>query len=109
MNKKIWWLAGIIVVLIVALILLKKQGIIGKDHTIRVAVEKAQKRTIIETVSASGKVYPEDERRVSSDVSGELVDLYVKEGDSVRKGQVLGKVFADVLTSSRDQIGRAAV
>lgn len=103
MNKKIWWLAGIIVVLIVALILLKKQGIIGKDHTIRVAIEKAQKRTIIETVSASGKVYPEDERRVSSDVSGEIVDLYVKEGDSVRKGQVLGKVFADVLTSSRDR------
>lgn len=103
MNKKIWWLAGIIVVAIIALILLKKNGVIGKEEATKVAVETITKRTIIETVSASGKVYPEDERKVSSDVSGEVVDMYVEEGDSVRKGQVLAKVFADVLTSNRDR------
>lgn len=103
MNKKIWWIIGILVVVIVALVILKKTGAVGKDEAVKVATEKISKRTIIETVSASGKVYPEDERKVSSDVSGEVVEMYVEEGDSVRKGQVLAKVFADVLTSARDR------
>jgi HlyD family secretion protein len=103
MNKKLWWIIGIAVVLIVALVALKKSGAIGKEEGIKVAVEKIGKRTIIETVSASGKVYPEDERKVSSDVSGEIVDLLVQEGDSVKKGQLLARVFADVLTSNRDR------
>ncbi len=103
MNKKIWWIIGILVVVIVALVILKKTGAVGKDEAVKVATEKITKRTIIETVSASGKVYPEDERKVSSDVSGEVVEMYVEEGDSVRKGQVLAKVFADVLTSARDR------
>ncbi|MBX9781827.1 MAG: efflux RND transporter periplasmic adaptor subunit [Chitinophagaceae bacterium] len=103
MNKKLWWGIGIILVLLIALIGLKKGGVIGKEEGTKVAVEKIMKRTIIETVSASGKVYPEDERKVSSDVSGELVELLVLEGDSVKKGQLLGRVFADVLTSNRDR------
>ncbi len=103
MSKKIWWIIGILLVAIVALVLLKKKGVIGKDQTTKVAAETIQKRTIIETVSASGKVYPEDERKVSSDVSGEVVEMYVDEGDSVRKGQLLARVFADVLTSARDR------
>lgn len=103
MSKKIWWIIGILVVVIIALIALKKSGVIGKEEGIKVATEKITKRTIIETVSASGKVYPEDERKVSSDVSGEVVEMYVEEGDSVRKGQVLARVFADVLTSARDR------
>ncbi len=103
MNKKIWWIIGILVVIIVALVILKKTGAVGKDEAVKVATEKISKRTIIETVSASGKVYPEDERKVSSDVSGEVVEMYVEEGDSVRKGQVLARVFADVLTSARDR------
>ncbi|HEX4957578.1 MAG TPA: efflux RND transporter periplasmic adaptor subunit, partial [Lacibacter sp.] len=103
MNKKLWWIIGIAVVIIIALVALKKTGAIGKEEGIKVAVEKIGKRTIIETVSASGKVYPEDERKVSSDVSGEITDLYVQEGDSVKKGQLLARVFADVLTSNRDR------
>ena len=103
MSKKIWWIIGILIVVIVALVVLKKTGTIGKDEAVKVATEKITKRTIIETVSASGKVYPEDERKVSSDVSGEVVEMYVEEGDSVRKGQILARVFADVLTSARDR------
>ena len=103
MNKKIWWIIGILLVVIVALVALKKTGVIGKEEAVKVATEKIIKRTIIESVSASGKVYPEDERKVSSDVSGEVVEMMVEEGDSVRKGQVLAKVFADVLTSDRDR------
>ncbi len=103
MNKKVIWLSVILVIVIATLITLKKTGVIGKDDAVLVAVEKASLRTIIETVSASGKVYPEDERKVSSDVSGEVVEMYVEEGDSVRKGQVLARVFADVLSSARDR------
>ncbi len=103
MNKKIWWIIGALVLVIIALVILKKTGVIGKEEAVKVATEKITKRTIIETVSASGKVYPEDERKVSSDVSGEVVEMLVDEGDSVRKGQVLAKVFADVLTSDRDR------
>jgi HlyD family secretion protein len=103
MNKRVIWIIGILVVAIITLVILKKAGVVGKDQTTKVAVEKVIRRTVIETVSASGKVYPEDERKVSSDVSGELVDLYVQEGDSVKSGQVLGRVFADVLTSNRDR------
>jgi HlyD family secretion protein len=103
MNKKAIWISVMLLIVIIALVTLKKTGVIGADETIRVAAEKVARRTIIETVSASGKVYPEDERKVSSDVSGEVVEMYVEEGDSVRKGQVLAKVFADVLTSARDR------
>ena len=103
MSKKIWWIIGILLVLAVTLIVLKKKEVIGKKESVKVATEKIIRRTIIETVSASGKVYPEDERKVSSDVSGEVVDMYVEEGDSVRKGQLLAKVFADVLTSAKDR------
>jgi HlyD family secretion protein len=103
MNKKLWWIIGAVVVIIAVLIGLKKGGVIGKEEGTKVALEKITRRTIVETVSASGKVYPEDERKVSSDVSGEIVDLYVLEGDSVKKGQILARVFADVLTSNRDR------
>ena len=103
MNKKIWWTIGILLVVAITLLILKKKEIIGKKEAIKVATEKIIRRTIIETVSASGKVYPEDERKVSSDVSGEVVDMYVEEGDSVRKGQLLARVFADVLTSAKDR------
>lgn len=103
MNKKIWWIAGALAIVIIALVILKKTGIIGKNDTIKVAVETVERRTIVETVSASGKVYPEDERKVSSDVSGEIVDLYVEEGDSVRKGQVVARVYADILSSAKER------
>ena len=72
-----------------------------------VNVEKVQKRTIRETVSASGKVYPEVEVKISSDVSGEIVELLVEEGDTVFKGQLLAKVNAETYLPSveRGQAG----
>ena len=103
MNKKIWWIIGILVLIAVALVVLKKTGVIGKDEAVKVAAEKVIKRTIVESVSASGKVYPEDERKVSSDVSGEVVEMLVEEGDSVRKGQLLAKVYADIYVSTKDR------
>jgi HlyD family secretion protein len=104
MSKKLIWIGGILVVLIIALVGLKKSGVIGKEEGIEVSVEKVQRRTITETVNASGKIYPEVEVKISPDVSGEIVELTVAEGDSVRKGQVLARIYADILNSQRDQV-----
>ncbi len=103
MNKKWIWIISGVVVLIVALLGLKKAGIIGKDEATKVAVEKATKKDITEIVTASGKVYPEVEVKISPDVSGEIVELKVLEGDSVTKGQLLAMVYADIYATQRDQ------
>jgi HlyD family secretion protein len=103
MNKKwIWILVGL-GVLIVALLGLKKAGVLGKDEGTKVSTEKVTRKSITEVVTASGKVYPEIEVKISPDVSGEIVELTVMEGDSVKKGQLLARVYADILATQRDQ------
>jgi HlyD family secretion protein len=88
MKKTIWLIiAG--AVLIIAVVLAKK---FSGNTAIKVSTEIAKKRTIIETVSASGKIQPEVEVKISSDVSGEIVELYVKEGDHVKKGDLLCRI-----------------
>lgn len=91
------------VVLVVTLVVLKNKGALGKEEGTKVAAEKVARRTIIETVNASGKLYPEVEVKVSPDISGEIVELTVNEGDSVKRGQVLAKIYADIYTTQRDQ------
>ena len=103
MKKKIIWILVILVVIVLILAGLKKAGIIAKDEGVKVSAEKAMKRTIIETVTASGKIYPEIEVKMSPDISGEIVELTVQEGDSVRKGQELAKIYADIYTTQRNQ------
>ena len=97
------WVIIFLVALIILLVVLKKSGIIGKEEGTKVTTEKVVKRTIIETVNASGKIFPEIEVKVSSDVSGEIVQLNIDEGDSVKKGQVLARIYADIYGSQRDQ------
>jgi HlyD family secretion protein len=94
-------------VLIGGLFALKQGGVIGKEEGTKVTAEKVQTRTIIETVNASGKVYPEIEVKVSSDISGEITELTVEEGDSVSKGQMLARIFADIYLTQRDQVAAA--
>jgi HlyD family secretion protein len=103
MSKRLKWILSTLVVLILLLIILKKAGVLGKDEGTKVTAEKAVKRSITEIVTASGKVYPEVEVKISSDISGEIVELNVLEGDTVRKGQVLAKIYADIYASQRDQ------
>ncbi len=103
MNKKLIWIIVSLLVIILIFIILKKNGIIGKEEGIKVSVEKAGKHTIIETVTASGKIYPETEVKLSSDISGQIVELNVEEGDSVKKGQLLAKIFADIYTNQLNQ------
>jgi HlyD family secretion protein len=88
-NKLITILAALVAVLLIVAVVGKKKGWIGKGDIQEVAVEKAAKRSLIETVTASGKINPQTEVKLSSEVSGEVIELNVVEGDSVRKGQLL--------------------
>src|SRR5882757_8111264 len=89
--------------LIVILIVAKATGIIGKPKLTQVATEKAESRDINETVSASGKIKPHIEVKISPEVSGEVVELPIKEGDVVKKGQLLCKIRPDILQSGYDR------
>ncbi|HRO44538.1 efflux RND transporter periplasmic adaptor subunit [Agriterribacter sp.] len=103
MNKKLLWIIISLVALVILLVVLKKNGVIGKEEGIKVSSEKVIPRDITEIVTASGKVYPEIEVKISPDVSGEITELNVEEGDSVRKGQVLARIYADIYATQRDQ------
>lgn len=104
MNKKLIWIIGSLLVLIIVLVGLKKAGVFGEDEGLKVTAEKTAVRTITETVNASGKIFPEIEVKVSPDISGEIVELNVAEGDSVTKGQVLARIYADIYSTQRDQV-----
>jgi len=100
MNKKLYIWIGILVGLIVILIILGKTGVIGNKKALKVATEKAQYRRIVETVTANGKIQPETEVKISADVSGEIVELNVKEGDSITKGSLLLRIKPDIYIST---------
>ena len=90
MKKSLKWSLLILAILIVVFLVIRKNG--GNSKTEKVATEKAAKRTITESVSTSGKIYPETEVKVSPDFSGQVTELKVTEGDKVKKGQVLARV-----------------
>jgi HlyD family secretion protein len=92
-----------IVVVLVAVIVANKAGWIGKGEVIEVSTEIASTKVVNEQVSASGKIHPEIEVKLSSEVSGEIVELNVKEGDVVTKGQILCRVRPDILQSGYDR------
>jgi HlyD family secretion protein len=103
MSKSLKWILISLGILVVLLVVLSKTGAFGKDEGIKVTAEKVQKRTITEIVNASGKIYPEIEVRVSPDISGEITELTVQEGDSVKKGQLLARIYADIYNIQRNQ------
>ncbi len=98
-KKSNWWmwaLGLLLVVLLVASVIKGRSATKGEE----VEVEQVYERTIVERVTASGKIFPEKEVKISSDVSGEIVTLYVQEGDSVKQGQLLAKIDPEAYTSS---------
>ncbi len=103
MNKTVKWVLiglGVVVVIMFA----AKAMIGGGDSGgVKVSTEKAVKRTIIETVNASGKIYPEVEVKISPDISGEITELNVEEGDTVKKGKVLARIYADIYSLQKDE------
>lgn len=99
--KRLLIISGILV-LIIVLVLVFSKGNGGAE--IRVATEKVEKRDITEIVSASGKVQPEEEVKIMSDVSGQIVELLVKEGDTVKKGQLLLRINPNVYQSASERM-----
>lgn len=85
-NKVIYWLIGAVAVLIIFIVIGRSAGWIGKPKEIEVELAQAKKATIIEKVSASGTVQPVTEVKIAPEVSGEIIDLLIEEGDSVREG-----------------------
>ena len=102
-NRLLKWLIIIVVVLVLFSIIGKKAGWIGAEEKKKVTTEKVQKRDITEIVSASGKIQPEVEVKISPDVSGEIVELNVKEGDRVKKGDLLVRILPDIYQSFVDR------
>jgi HlyD family secretion protein len=103
-KKKIIWIVIIIVVVaLIAGVIAKKKGLIGSPDLTKVATEKVTKRTIVEVVSANGKIAPESEVKLSPDVSGEVIELYVKEGDLIKAGQLLAKINPEIYLSNYDR------
>lgn len=99
-TKTIWWVVIGSLVLITVLVVIAKRT--DKDE-IKVSVEKAANHTITETVTASGKIYPETEVKISPEVSGEITYLDIQEGDSVKKGDVLVKINPAIYNSMVNQ------
>jgi HlyD family secretion protein len=98
-KKTIWWIVGVVSLLIIIIIIAKTGG----DKGTKVAVEKCARHTIIETVTASGKIYPETEVKIAPEVSGEIIELTVKEGDSVAKGKLLVRINPSTYSSMVNQ------
>ena len=104
LKKNTKYFVLVAAVMIILAIVGKRAGWFGKDPEINVAAEKAELRTIVETITANGKVRPQTEVKISPDVSGEIVELHVAEGDQVERGQLLLKIKPDTYISIRDRV-----
>ncbi len=101
MTKKIKIIIAVIVVLLLALVAGKSMGLFGKKGNFKVVeIKKVTLIDITETVSATGKIQPEVEVKISSEVSGEILDLPYKEGQQVEKGDLLVRVNPDLIQSA---------
>jgi HlyD family secretion protein len=90
---------GLVLVILVLLVFLGSK----KDTVITVSTEKIQKRTITQIVSATGKIQPVIKVKINAEVSGELIELPVREGQRVSKGQLLAKIKPDAYQAGVDQ------
>lgn len=107
-NKKtlkilIFAVIGLILVAFIG----KKAGMFGDNYITKVSTEFPENRDIVELITANGKIQPQTEVNISADVSGEIIELYVKEGDYVYEGQLLLKINPDLYLSSIDQMSAA--
>jgi len=99
--KRIHWIIIIGVLLVASVITV---NFLKGNKPAEVYTEQAAIRDIIEIVSATGKVQPETELKISSDVSGEITEMMVKEGDQVKKGDLLCRIKPDLYVSAFDRV-----
>ncbi|MFW5757049.1 MAG: efflux RND transporter periplasmic adaptor subunit [Bacteroidota bacterium] len=91
-------------VLIIIVIVARQAGWIEKKNAIKVTVEKVERRNIIEIVNSSGKIQPVTEVKISPDVSGEIIEILMEEGDFVEKGDLLVRINPDIYESALDRV-----
>lgn len=99
--KRIYWII-IVGVLVIGLVVTMQ--VLNGNKPTEVYTEKAAIHDIIEVVSATGKIQPETELKISSDVSGEITEMMVKEGDQVKKGDLLCRIKPDLYVSAFDRV-----
>ena len=103
-KKTLIWIIAIVVILLVLLVGGKKAGWFGKNNNFKeVEITKIDPIDIVETVAATGKIQPEVEVALSSEVSGEIIELPVVEGQQVKKGDLLVKINPDLIQSALSQ------
>lgn len=100
-KKRLWIIIGSVVVLAVIIVFAVIKG--KSSDGVKVATEKVTKRTITQTVSANGKIQPEKDIKISPYISGEVIELTVKEGDQVKMGTLLAKIDPEIYVSMYDQ------
>lgn len=100
-KKKILIFSGAGVILVVLVLLVVFSG--NKEEITQVQVESVMKRTLTQKVSATGKINPEYKVIITPEVTGEIVELPVKEGDEVKKGQLLIRIKPDTYQAARDR------
>jgi HlyD family secretion protein len=98
------WLIILGVLVIIGLLVGKKLGWFGKEVTVKVAVEKVSKKDITEVITANGKIEPQLQVKISPEVPGEIIELPVKEGDVVSKGDLLVVIKPDIYISAVDRL-----
>ena len=103
-NSYVPWIIGIGIVVIILLVIGKKKGWLGKDLTLKVSTEKVEIRDITELITANGKLKPQMEVKISPEVPGEIIELPVKEGDKVKKGDLLVVIKPDIYQSNLSRI-----
>jgi HlyD family secretion protein len=103
MSKTVRIVLIVVLVLMVVGIAGKKMGWYGGTKSVKVETDFAHRRTIIETVSASGKIQPEKEVKLAPEVSGEIVELPVVEGQKVNRGELLVKINPDLVEAAVDR------
>lgn len=101
MSKTVKIIIGIVILALIVLIAGSKMGWFGKKGNFKeVTVKEVLLSDIVETVSATGKIQPEVEVKISSEVSGEILELPFKEGQEVKKGDLLVRVNPDLIQSA---------
>jgi HlyD family secretion protein len=99
-KKLLPYAIGLVVIAIVVMVVGKKQGWFGKDFTVSVVTESVKSETLTEFITANGKIQPETEVKISPDVSGEIIELYVEEGDDVVAGDPLCIIKPEMYVSA---------
>ena len=95
-NKLLPYAIGLLVVVIILMVVGKKKGWFGKDFEVKVTTQTVESKTITELITANGKVQPETEVKISPDVSGEIIEMDIEEGDAVKEGELLMVIKPDI-------------